>query len=200
MDSLGSDDNVNDFVERKFGFRIGSHDSPRGHKPEPKNRYQDQLQALHKKKLIEKRQAERSLDRDINRVNKINKKRYFKPNEVIQSAFLFNRLKPEERMRQSAERLLLGHKISKSLNKTLEQTDVWSKNNFVFKLTGSGHKADKCIERKYYQKSPVRRKLTLVDKMGHDPLTTIRDVSDTFSQVAGSFKASQHHESRSIYL
>ena len=99
MDSLGSDDNVNDFVERKFGFRIGSHDSPRGHKPEPKNRYQDQLQALHKKKLIEKRQAERSLDRDINRVNKINKKRYFKPNEVIQSAFLFNRLKPEERMR-----------------------------------------------------------------------------------------------------
>ena len=164
-------------------IRVMSESAARSYanRPLPKNRFEGQLMEMQKKKLLEMRQTEREQKIHNKRLNRLTRPKYFKPNEVIKNAHHYNKLSPEQRLRQSARNLFLDENISRSLNRTLDQTDVWDTNQYIYKLAGAGDKAEKSVERLKKQ-SPRRRKLTLREKMGHDPTcTTIRDVVDSFS-------------------
>ena len=91
--------------------------------------------------------------------------------------------------------MYLSQKLNSSLNKTLEQTDVWNKNAYIFKLAGAGLKAERSIE-SLERGIPQRKKSNYVEKMGHDPLTTVRDVGDSFTQIGGSFRANKIKDSQ----
>ena len=99
--------------------------------------------------------------------------------------------------------MFLGARLNRSLQSTLKQTDVWSGNHYVFRLSGAGH----ATERGQISKRPTEYQVRSASpskspgpkspmgsqrgSFGHLPLTTIRDVS-TFEQVGGSELANKH--------
>ena len=79
--------------------RVGSEGAARSYanRPVPKNRFEGQLLEMQKKKMIEMRMAEREQRLGMKRLNRLQKQKYFKPNEVIRNATVYNKLPPEQR-------------------------------------------------------------------------------------------------------
>ena len=110
----------------------------------------------------------------------------------------------EQRQKDKAEQMFLGARLNRSLQSTLKQTDVWSGNHYVFKLSGAGHatergqkiskrQTDNQVRSASPSKSPGSKSPmgSARGSFGHLPLSTIRDVS-TFEQVGGSELANKH--------
>ena len=97
--------------------------------------------------------------------------------------------------------MFLGAHLNRSLQSSLKQTDVWHGNNYIFKLSGAGHKSDRGRPKKQrageYTVGSVASSVSPTMSRspkgsgGHLPVTTTRD-TNTFEQVGGSKLANKH--------
>ena len=110
----------------------------------PRNRFEGHLRELHKKRELEVARMNYQLETQADKVARIKKREaYFKQGDFMQQASRFYLKSLEQRQKEKAAQMFLGAHLNKSLQSSLKQTDVWHGHNYIFKLSGAGHKSDR---------------------------------------------------------